>query len=315
MRPLTIIELNRYFSCEIEVKNKFDGGNSVVHQIQAGPLSLAVKEYKGESQRILRSLQREVSALNFLQQHHIPCVPKMLYSNKDLGFIVMEFITGERPISNRDSIVAMLNFIEILKDLYQVDPSFDYAIDAGTSDDEIRNQIQDRLSEFGAESTDLVTKIKNLIKEKRGTSRQEVLTSDLTYSVSDLGVHNSLSRQGDFYHFDLEFFGKDSPYKLVGDFLLHPQNDFSYGDNSLFLEKSMLIFGLYEEPLGRFVSLLSAKWTLICSKRLKKMIEANVDNEALRAQRDLVGYYLGMAEVFAHSNEWERLFDKVRFSL
>lgn len=315
MRPLTIIELNRYFSCEIEVKNKFVGGNSVVHQVQAGPLSLAVKEYTGESQRILRSLQREASALNFLQQHHIPCVPKMLYSNEDLGFIVMEFITGERPISNRDSIVAMLKFIEILKDLYQVDPSFAYAIDAGTSDDEIRNQIRGRLSEVGAESIELVTKIKNLIKEKRGTSIQEVLTSDLTYSVSDLGVHNSLSRQGDFYYFDLEFFGKDSPYKLVGDFLLHPQNDFSYGDNSLFLEKSMLIFGLYEERLGRFVSLLSAKWTLICSKRLKKMIETNVDNEALQAQRDLVGYYLRMAEVFAHSNEWKILFDKVRFSL
>ena len=315
MRPLTIIELNRYFSCEIEVKNKFVGGNSVVHQVQAGPLSLAVKEYKGESQRILRSLRREASALNFLQQHHIPCVPKMLYSNEDLGFIVMEFITGERPISNRDSIVAMLRFIEILKDLYQVDPSFTYAIDAGTSDDEIRNQIRGRLSEVGAESIELVTKIKNLIKEKRGTSIQEVLTSDLTYSVSDLGVHNSLLRQGDFYHFDLEFFGKDSPYKLVGDFLLHPQNDFSYGDNSLFLEKSMLIFGLYEERLGRFVSLLSAKWTLICSKRLKKMIETNVDNEALQAQRDLVGYYLRMAEIFAHSNEWEILLDKVRFSL
>jgi hypothetical protein len=101
----------------------------------------------------------------------------------------------------------------------------------------------------------------------------------------------------------------------VGDFLLHPQNGFSYGDNSLFLEKSMLIFGLYEEQLGRFVSLLSAKWTLICSKRLKKMIGANVDNEALQAQRDLVGYYLRMAEVFAHSNEWEILFDKVRFSV
>ena len=57
-----------------------------------------------------------------------------------------------------------------------------------------------------------------------------------TLSVSDLGTHNIISSKGVYNFIDFEFFGLDSIHKLVGDFLLHPRNEFKETEMLRFME-------------------------------------------------------------------------------
>ena len=109
---------------------------------------------------------------------------------------------------------------------------------------------------------------------------------------------------------DLEYFGKDNSLKLVGDFLLHPQNAFSKEENYCFLERSRLNFGFSDSQLRAFLSLLSIIWSLICAKRLEMMTKVDTDSLVLQAQRDRVGYYLDMAELIPKSSDLELVVDR-----
>lgn len=314
MRELIKQSLCRHFSAEIEIQESFLGGNSIVHHVKVGDLDLAVKEYKGDGQRKLTSFKREEQAFYFLNKHAIHSVPKILYSQENLGFIVTEFISGDRPKPNRQSIEALLVFVEQLHEVFQEDSTFPCAIDAGIRLREIQNQIIERVPEVKTEFKRFLPRIENLYKRIDIRRHEGSSQNKLTYSVSDLGLHNSLMLQDRLYYFDLEFFGKDSPYKLIGDFLLHPQNLFSEMDNAYFLDKSITIFDLDVDEIKDFMGLLAVKWSLICIKRLQNLNAESVDPNVLQAQNELVGYYLNVAELFEQSDEWFQLLNKERFS-
>jgi len=304
MRSLIEKDLHQHFSTDIEVKNSFVGANSAVHQIKVGELNLAVKEYKGEVARKVRSFQREKNALDFLNRNKVPYVPKIIYSQERLGFIVTEFILGDVPKPNRRSIDAILEFTKKLHELFQVDSTFPDAVDAWIKPDDIQTQISERIAYLTTEFKSYIPRIKE-ITLAIDTRQQRVFSQrKLTYSVSDLGLHNALLFRDEIFFIDLEFFGKDSPYKLIGDFLLHPQNRFSQIDNAYFLDEGMSIFDMNRNHLKDCVGLLAVKWSLICIKRLQNL-----------SREELVGYYLDMAELFVRSDEWEQLFNKERFSL
>jgi hypothetical protein len=314
MRALIEKDLHQHFSADIEVKNSFLGGNSIVHQIKVGDLNLAVKEYKGEVERKIRSLQREKSALHFLNQNEVPFVPEIIYSQEELGFIVTEFILGDKPKPNRQSIKAILEFTKKLHELFQVDSTFPFAVDAGIKPEDIQSQISERISQVRTEFISYMPRIKTLSMSLNMRFLDVFSENKLTYSVSDLGLHNALLFRDEIFFIDLEFFGKDSPYKLIGDFLLHPQNRFSRIDNAYFLDEGMSIFDMNKNYLKDYVGLLAVKWSLICIKRLQNLSREGADFNVLQAQKDLVGYYLDMAELFVHSGEWEQLLNKERFS-
>jgi hypothetical protein len=314
MRTLIEKDLHQHFSADIEVKNSFLGGNSIVYQIKVGELDLVVKEYKGEVERKIRSFQREKSALHFLNQNEVTFVPKIIYSQERLGFIVTEFILGDIPKPNRQSIEAILEFTKKLHELFQVDSTFPYAVDAGIKLCDIQTQISERIAYVTNEFKSYIPRIKEIALAIDMRQQKVVSQSKLTYSVSDLGLHNALLFRDEIFFIDLEFFGKDSPYKLIGDFLLHPQNRFSQLDNAYFLDESMSIFDINRNHLKDYVGLLAVKWSLICIKRLQNLSREGADLNVLQAQKDIVGYYLEMAELFVHSGEWEQLFNKERFS-
>lgn len=295
MRISTRGDLEQHFAAKVEIQESFGGGNSFIHKIKLGNSLLAVKEYIGNAERITSSFQRETSALRFLNDFKVITVPNILYSQENLGFIVMEYINGKKPKANRQSIDAILNFIESLRDLFLKDPSFAFAVDAGTSLLELQNQIEVRLAQGKYKSREFVPKVERILDRLRKSSDDKNIGNNLTYSVSDLGLHNSLVSEKGYFFFDLEFFGKDSPYKMIGDFLLHPQNHFSKVDNEYFLERSFSLFNLNREYLAKIFVYLATKWSLICIKRLENLIDSTGTSEAIQSQITLVRYYLDMA--------------------
>lgn len=313
MRESTKRDLEKHFSTEISIQKSHRGGNSIVHKVKLINTLLAVKEYSGNVERITRSIRKESSALGFLKDHEVLSVPKILYHQENLGFIVMEYIEGERPKPNRQSIEAMLEFIEGLHHLFLKDSSFGFAVDAGISLEELQNQIRERISQAKEESKEFIPKVEYVLNQLIKDRHNNDLQHQFTYSVSDLGLHNSLMREGKYHYFDLEFFGKDSPYKMVGDFLLHPQNQFSKEDNEFFLERNLTLFDLDRNQLGFMIGYLATKWSLICMKRLQNLKDSKGTSEVIQSQSKLVRYYLHMAEIFSQRSELDLLFDKDSF--
>ena len=306
-------DVEEYFATEIQIQKTYIGGNSIVHKVNLANSLLAIKEYSGNAERISRSLQREASALQFLNNYESLSVPKIFYSNQRLGFIVMDYINGEKPKPNRQSIEAILDFTESLSLVYHMDSSFTFAIDAGTSFKVLENQIQERIYQAKDKSSEVIPRIECVLEQLVRRTNGRSIENQLTYSVSDLGLHNALLNDDKYVFFDLEFFGKDSPYKLVGDFLLHPQNLFSKADNELFLERSLSLFDLDRNQLGRIIGYLATKWSLICMKRLEDLKDSKGTSEVIQSQSKLVRYYLHMAEIFSQRSELDLLFDKDSF--
>lgn len=308
--------LNCHFACEVELKEVFVGGNSVVYHVSAGNLEVAVKAFTGLPDRIFNSLQREIAALDFLSRLNMSSIPKLFFANLNLGIVAMEFIKGNKPQPNEFSMQGILDFVLELHKIYEIDGSFGYAVDAGLSHKDLLKQIARRLSAWKNPNVRLPLSRFSTVLDTSLKKCEEVESfCRLTYSASDLGVHNMLVRQGQIYFIDLEYFGKDNSLKLVGDFLLHPQNTFSKEENYYFLERSRLLFGFSDSQLKAFLSLLALIWSLICAKRLEIMTMVETDSFVMDAQRDRVSYYLEMADVITKSNNLESVFDRIHLRL
>ena len=75
-----------------------------------------------------------------------------------------------------------------------------------------------------------------------------------TLSVSDLGTHNIISSESVYNFIDFEFFGLDSIHKLVGDFLLHPRNEFKEAEMSRFMESISKISNWFRNLINEGLS-------------------------------------------------------------
>lgn len=310
MKESITVALNRYFGCEVELKELFIGGNSVVYHIAAGNLEVAVKEFSGSPNRRVNSLQREIAALDFLSKFCSSSIPELFFANVELGIIAMEYIDGDKPQPNKHSMQGILDFVFELHKIYEIDSSFGYAVDAGLSYKDLLKQISRRLNSLEGSDLQLpLPKISKLLDSLLKRVQEEEFFCELTYSVSDLGLHNILLRQEQFCFIDLEYFGKDNSLKLVGDFLIHPQNTFSREENYCFLERSRQYFGFSDSQLKAILSLLALIWSLICAKRLEMMTKEETDSLALEMQRERVGYYLEMVELILKLTDIEPVFD------
>jgi hypothetical protein len=113
-----------------------------------------------------------------------------------------------------------------------------------------------------------VDSIANLNARLAENAQRGCIPSDspaLITSPSDFGPHNLLKTAGgDAYRVvDLEFFGLDEAHKLVGDTLLHPQNQWSDLTLQPFFSSAAYELGLHSGRLEAFLPLLSLKWATI----------------------------------------------------
>jgi hypothetical protein len=272
------------------------GGNSKVLKCQTGASEfIAVKIYMGNKERIAQMLQRESEALIFLKKNNVGRIPKLLSVKADYGINVFEWISGENPASSLDVMKEILRMNRDLKFVYDSDSSFARAIDSIDSYLDIADQIEDRLNLLGEHAN--IVAVKWWINEIGARlKRHESYLNEAgnfflpTYSLSDAGTHNLLSDKSCLTFVDFEFFGQDSFYKLIGDFILHPKNEFDLKCMDLFLNTSMVDFRFNFEVLEALLPFLSLKWATITSNRVIRQKIASKEDITVEDLMDTTAY-------------------------
>ncbi len=260
------------------------GGNSSVVKAKLKDDSfIAVKIYKGDSARIQRMLDREQSAIAYLASNGFLNIPEILEVRKDLNLIVFRWIDGVLPIPNTNCMDAIIEMCLALSDLDKKH-KFESAIDAGFWLGDIESQIRNRILQFRNESMNQYSKeislsLEGKLRKYKAIFKKNQILLPLTLSVSDLGTHNMLYTDKGYKFIDFEFFGRDSVDKMVGDFLLHPRDEFKSDEINRFKKKMTSELGWQSENLRVTLPILTLKWAAIAFKREFKDINKSFGSE------------------------------------
>jgi hypothetical protein len=261
------------------------GGNSSVIKAKLKDDSfIAVKVYKGDSVRIQRMLDREQSAITYLASNGFLNIPEILEVRKDLNLIAYRWIEGVLPIPNTNCMDAIIKMCLALSELDKK-LNFESAIDAGFSLGDIERQIRDRIIQFRNESMNQYSKEICLSLEEKLHRYKVIFKKNQnffphTLSVSDLGTHNMLYTDKGYRFIDFEFFGRDSVDKMVGDFLLHPRDEFNVNEINRFKEKMTNELGWQSDNLRVILPILALKWAAIAFKRELKIVKKSFGSES-----------------------------------
>lgn len=272
------------------VSAEIPGGNSSVFKghLPDGT-ALAIKEYKGDKQRIERMLSREEKAINFLRGYGMQDIPEILEVRTDLGLIVYRWIEGNAPLANHEAMSAIIKMNCALADIHKNGGIFDNAIDAVFSVPEISNQILTRIQQFQVSYPTtrirvLCDQLNERLRSCISSKSQNSEFTQHTLSVSDLGTHNIISSEGVYNFIDFEFFGLDSIHKLVGDFLLHPRNEFKEAEMLRFMESISNISNWNSIELNKVMPLLTLKWAVIAYGRTFREAQLEATGEITEEQ-------------------------------
>ena len=272
------------------VSEEIPGGNSSVFKghLPDGT-ALAIKEYKGDKQRIERMLSREEKAINFLRGHGMRDIPEILEVRTDLGLIVYRWIEGNAPLANHEAMSAIIKTNCALADIHKNGGIFDNAIDAVFSVSEISNQILTRIQQFHVSYPTtrirvLCDQLNERLRSCISSKSQNSEFTQHTLSVSDLGTHNIISSESVYNFIDFEFFGLDSIHKLVGDFLLHPRNEFKETEMLRFMESISKISNWDSIELNKVMPLLTLKWAVIAYGRTFREAKLEATGEITEEQ-------------------------------
>jgi hypothetical protein len=320
------------FKCELElgipkISQHIQGGNSSVYKGQlSNGMTLAIKKYKGDKTRVERMLTREVESIQFLRNSGIQNIPEIVEIQRELGLITYLWIEGKEPHPNSQSMDELINFCISLKEVYSQGNSFDNSIDAVFSTIEIESQISNRIQELeetfsSTEVNILCSNIREKLCEYAKVNKNVVFTNK-TLSVSDLGTHNMINSNYKFYFIDFEFFGLDSVNKMVGDFILHPKNNFDQNNTQRFVENISNKFEWDSTELMKILPLLTLKWALIAfartfkEERIKGVIKVHNGsiNKSIGTQYlkyfDLAGY-IGTKNSFQSFSSFQGIMDQL----
>jgi len=199
-------------------------------------------------------------------------IPEILEVRTDLGLIVYRWIEGNAPLANHETMSAIIKMNCALADIHKNGGIFDNAIDAVFSASEISNQILTRIQQFHVSYPTtrirvLCDQLNERLRSCISSKSQNSEFTQHTLSVSDLGTHNIISSESVYNFIDFEFFGLDSIHKLVGDFLLHPRNEFKETEMLWFMESISKISNWDSIELNKVMPLLTLKWAVIAYGR------------------------------------------------
>lgn len=296
------------------VTAEISGGNSSVFKgylVDGTPL--AIKEYKGDRQRIDRMLSREEKTIAFLREHGIQNIPEILEVRDDLGLIVYRWIEGNPPLANNEAMNAIIDMHDALEQIHNNGGIFDNAIDAAFSVSEIIDQISARIQQFPlfyptVSMRVFCDQLNELLNSCKTEQFQDRAFIKRTLSLSDLGTHNMICSGSAYSFIDFEFFGVDSIDKLVGDFLLHPRNEFNETEMLLFMESVSKISNWDSIELNQVLPVLTLKWAVIAYGRsfreAKFETMGDISNELIKKSNGSL--YLGYFDSLRHAEGQDR---------
>lgn len=270
------------------------GRNSRVYWIEcSNRQQFAVKIYFRHSQDKRDRLNNEFSAMQFLWNQGLRCIPQPIAINDSVGCAFYEFVRGKKISSEGtkdQDIESCVRFLSELKRLarFKESQKFSLASEACFSVDAIVQNIQSRLDRFNLSSNSdetyqkLIAFLRNdfkpLFKEVVDWCQRQSALSSLPYntdialrertlSPSDFGFHNAIKREdGPIIFLDFEYFGWDDPAKTVSDFLLHPAMDLPEASKRYFAREMFRSFAEIKQLKQRVeivYPLFGLKWAVI----------------------------------------------------
>jgi hypothetical protein len=251
----------------VEEPDRQIGGNSKIFRFSLDNEKYLLKVYVGDKERIHRSRQRELKALEFLRENGFFQVPKANVELSPPDGVCMNFLKGKNPKSSKRTNRAILKSFRDLKEIYDESPNFGNAIDSSFSTLDVVNQVELRLQNINLWNSNHIQIALESLKSVESIRFPE---RSLTYSFSDIGGHNMIVNFGKFYFIDLEFFGRDSAVKMIVDYILHPKNIHSVYDVEKCIRTAESLFGISKELLFKSTPFFAAKWATIVAKRLSE---------------------------------------------
>ena len=240
------------------------GSNSRAFKVIAADGSkYAAKLYPGPTADGESRLEAEFSAMEFLHQRGVDCVPQPVVADHSRQCAVYEFVEGARVVSSEATtadIDQACRFLRRLDEL-KADPEtirLPKAAEACFSIQAIVRNLESRLgllqsvdgsspqvgalkgflaSEFLPAFRGAVAWCRNRVAGTGASMDAELSPENRTLSPSDFGFHNCLRRSnGQLVFLDFEYFGWDDPAKMICDFLLHPAMELSFSLKRRFIE-------------------------------------------------------------------------------
>lgn len=263
------------------------GGNSHIYFIKIDNQELVLKVYKGDDARKKISRDRELSSYRFLSAKGFTRLPKLYEEIVVSDGILLEYVHGETPVQSLKINSEILNSMEQLAILFRLDASFNDAVDACYSTEDIVSQIQGRISNLGNSLTSQFNKLQEILKLLKERKPLGFSKETFTYSMSDVGVHNTIQSEQGLKFLDFEFFGKDSAVKMIVDYLLHPKNSMSREMRSQTIEFGMAEFGIDLDLMVSVTPFFAAKWATIVLRRINAMAQ---EEEKYNSLQDFKGY-------------------------
>jgi phosphotransferase family enzyme len=191
-------------------------------------------------------LSVEFSALQFLLDNGVYCVPRPITKDSQYGCGIYEYVRGGKmppeavSRSDIDEAVQFLTVIDRLKSRAGSE-NLPAAAEAFFSAQGIVDNVAQRLErlsfvenasgplrsfladEFAPAFREIAAWSTSSIERARRSVFAELPWEERTLSPSDFGFHNALRRETRGIVFlDFEYFGWDDPAKMLADFLLHP---------------------------------------------------------------------------------------------
>jgi hypothetical protein len=272
---------------QINEPKRQNGGNSQIYFFKLDNQELVLKVYKGDEARKKTSRDRELSSYRFLNAKGFTRLPKLYEEMVISDGILLEYINGQTPTHSLKVNREILESMRQLASLFRLDSSFKDAVDACYSTEDIVSQITNRVVNLRNALTshfDILQDTLTLLQQ-----RKPLVFSNgtITYSMSDIGVHNTIQSEQGLKFLDLEFFGKDSAVKMIVDYLLHPKNSMPRELRSQTLEFGEDVFGIDLDLVINVTPFFAAKWATIVLRRLNAMTQ---EEERLKSLQDFQGY-------------------------
>ncbi len=226
---------------------------------------------------------REKESLHILNKNHFEFCPKLFYFNNAFKYLIIEELKEIKPTPNNKFKFDLAKYIENQQNyILPIDKNkMINASEAGFS-------IYEHLEIVKKKASFILEKLTSQAQTKEAckfisheilpwlNSYEEKLRlndkyfykikfSEIIFSQSDIGVHNSFINNHKIYTFDYEYAGLDDPAKTICDILINPDQIINKDDFNTVLEKISTL-KTFKNAIDRFKIILPIyrfKWFLI----------------------------------------------------
>ena len=217
-----------------------------------------LKKYKRENK--LKRFNREKFFIDNLTKRNVKNIPKIIYSNKNAKYIILDYIDGCQIKS-----FFLKNLLDSAKFINKINSppnnrikkykfkAIDACFTVNNHISLIENKIK-KIKTIKCSDKNLQLKLKSFIWNKvipawnyqkrkiklayKNKLNKNIPNEEILLSPSDFGFRNMLKKKNQIYFLDFEYAGIDDGVKLVCDFFLQPDVHVPKKYINLFINKS-----------------------------------------------------------------------------